>query len=47
MIERVQRSEIKNMMMTDLLFLLITGLVSLYPVTRLVKYRDRKKGERD
>lgn len=30
--------------MTDFLFLFITGLVSLYPVNRLVKYRDIKKG---
>ena len=28
---------------TDLLLLLFTGLVSIYPVSRLVKYRDRKK----
>ena len=27
----------------DLLLLVITGLVSLYPVSRLVKYRDKKK----
>ena len=27
----------------DLLILGITGLVSLYPISRLVKYRDRKK----
>lgn len=29
----------------DLLLLVITGLVSLYPVSRLVKYRDKKKEE--
>ncbi len=29
---------------TDFLLLLITGLVSLYPINKLVKYRDRKKG---
>jgi hypothetical protein len=32
-----------KMTTTDLLLLVITGLVSLYPVSRLVKYRDRKK----
>ena len=34
----------KEMILTDFLFLLVTGLVSLYPVSRLVKLRDRKKG---
>jgi hypothetical protein len=29
---------------SDLLLLVITGLVSLYPVSRLVKHRDRYKG---
>ncbi len=29
----------------DLLLLVITVLVSLYPVSRLVKYRDKKKEE--
>jgi hypothetical protein len=32
------------MVAADLLLLVITGLVSLYPVSRLVKLRDRKKG---
>ena len=32
----------KEMILTDFLFLLITGLVSLYPINRLIKYRDRK-----
>jgi hypothetical protein len=36
-----------KMTTTDLLLLVITGLVSLYPVSRLVKYRDRKKEGRD
>jgi hypothetical protein len=31
------------MVAADLLLLVITGLVSLYPVSRLVKLRDRKK----
>jgi hypothetical protein len=26
------------------LVLLIAGLVSLYPINKIVKYRDRKKG---
>jgi len=29
----------------DLLLLVITGLISLFPVSRIVKYRDKKKGE--
>jgi membrane protein CcdC involved in cytochrome C biogenesis len=38
--------EEKNMMLlSDFLFLLIAGLVSLYPINKIVKYRDRKKGE--
>ena len=32
------------MVAADLLLLVITGFVSLYPVSRLVKRRDRKKG---
>jgi hypothetical protein len=33
----------KNMIVLDFLFLLITGLLSLYPVSKLVKYRDKRK----
>lgn len=33
------------MIVFDFLFLLITGLISLYPVSKLVKYRDRRKME--
>jgi len=29
----------------DLLLLVITGLVSLFPVSKLVKYRDKRKEE--
>ncbi len=29
----------------DLLLLVITGLISLFAVSRIVKYRDKKKGE--
>ena len=34
----------KEMIASDLLILVITGLVSIYPVSRLIKYRDKKKG---
>jgi hypothetical protein len=44
MIEYTIKSDKIMMILTDFLFLLITGLVSLYPVSRIVKYRDRKKG---
>jgi hypothetical protein len=30
------------MIVLDFLFLLMTGLLSLYPISKLVKYRDRK-----
>ncbi len=32
------------MVAADLLLLVTTGFVSFYPVSRLVKLRDRKKG---
>jgi hypothetical protein len=35
---------IKMVTAADLFLLVITGLVSLYPVSRLVKYRDKMKG---
>jgi hypothetical protein len=31
------------MILPDFLFWLITGLLSLYPVSKLVKYRDSRK----
>jgi hypothetical protein len=45
----VSNGDIIKIMVTaaDLLLLVITGLVSLYPVSRLVKYRDKKKEGRD
>ena len=32
------------MILTDLLFLLVTGLASIYPVNWLIRYWDKKKG---
>ena len=45
----VSNADIIKIMVTaaDLLLLVITGLVSLYPVSRIVKYRDKKKEGRD
>lgn len=31
------------MILPDFLFWLITGLLSLYPASKLVKFRDRRK----
>jgi hypothetical protein len=41
--DKMHYNKKKKMILTDFLFLLITGLVSIYPVNKLRMYWDRKR----